>query len=75
MSISVNIFPQLVWTEFAFLTMTNIRHFWVASRFLQRKFTIILNSSKNDKKSPLCGLISQTSAENPPKNGGVRKAN
>jgi hypothetical protein len=55
--------------------MTNIRHFWVASRFLQRKFTIILNSSKNDKKSPLCGLISQTSAENPPKNGGVRKAN
>jgi hypothetical protein len=23
----------------------------------------------------LCGLISQTSAEKPPKNGGVRKAN
>jgi hypothetical protein len=30
---------------------------------------------KNYKKSLLCGLISQTSAEKPPKNGGVRKAN
>jgi hypothetical protein len=30
---------------------------------------------KNYKKSLLCGLISQTSAEMPPKNGGVRKAN
>jgi hypothetical protein len=29
----------------------------------------------NYKKSLLCGLISQTSAEKPPKNGGVRKAN
>jgi hypothetical protein len=27
------------------------------------------------KKSLLCGLIAQTSAEMPPKNGGVRKAN
>jgi hypothetical protein len=30
---------------------------------------------KSYKKSLLCGLISQTSAEKPPKNGGVRKAN
>jgi hypothetical protein len=30
---------------------------------------------KNYKKSLLCGLIAQTSAEMPPKNGGVRKAN
>jgi hypothetical protein len=30
---------------------------------------------KNYKKSLLCGLISQTPAEMPPKNGGVRKAN
>jgi hypothetical protein len=37
------------------------------------KFTIIC--PKNSKKSLLCGLISQTSAEMPPKNGGVRKAN
>jgi hypothetical protein len=40
---------------------------------LQSKFTIICQ--KNYKKSLLCGLISQTSAEKPPKNGGVRKAN
>jgi hypothetical protein len=41
---------------------------------LQSKFTII--RPKNYKKSLLCGLlISQTSAEMPPKNGGVRKAN
>jgi hypothetical protein len=38
---------------------------------LESKFTII---RKNYKKSLLCGLISQTSAEKPPKNGGVRKA-
>jgi hypothetical protein len=30
---------------------------------------------KKFKKSLLCGLISQTSAEKPPKNGGVRKVN
>jgi hypothetical protein len=40
---------------------------------LQSKFTII--RPKNYKKSLLCGFISQTSAEMPPKNGGVRKAN
>jgi hypothetical protein len=40
---------------------------------LQSKFTII--RPKKYKKSLLCGLISQTSAEKPPKNGGVRKAN
>jgi hypothetical protein len=40
---------------------------------LQSKFTII--RPKNYKKSLLCGLISQTSAEMPPKNGGVIKAN
>jgi hypothetical protein len=40
---------------------------------LQSKFTII--HQKNYKKSQLCGLISQTLAEKPPKNGGVRKAN
>jgi hypothetical protein len=40
---------------------------------LQSEFTII--RPKNYKKSLLCGLISQTSAEMPPKNGGVRKAN
>jgi hypothetical protein len=37
------------------------------------KFTI--NRPKNYKKSLLCGLISQTLAEKPPKNGGMRKAN
>jgi hypothetical protein len=40
---------------------------------LQNRFTTI--RPKNYKKSLLCGLISQTSAEMPPKNGGVRKAN
>jgi predicted phosphatase len=43
---------------------------------LQSKFTII--RPKNYKKSLLCGLISQISAEKrqkPLKNGGVRKAN
>jgi hypothetical protein len=40
---------------------------------LQSKFTII--RPKNYKKSLLRGLISQTSAEKPPKNGGVRKTN
>jgi hypothetical protein len=40
---------------------------------LQSKFTII--GPNNYKTSLLCGLISQTSAEKPPKNGGVRKAN
>jgi hypothetical protein len=34
--------------------------------YLQSKFTII--RPKNYKKSLLCGLISQTSAEMPPKN-------
>jgi hypothetical protein len=42
---------------------------WVASNsHLQSKFTII--RPKNYKKSLLCGLNSQTSAEKPPKNGG-----
>jgi hypothetical protein len=40
---------------------------------LQSKFTII--RPKNYKKSLLCGPISQTLAEMPPKNGGMRKAN
>jgi hypothetical protein len=40
---------------------------------LQSKQTII--RPKNYKKSLLCGLILQTLAEMPPKNGGVRKAN
>ena len=35
---------------------------------------IFHHSSKYYKKSLLCGLISQTSPENPPKNGGVKKA-
>jgi hypothetical protein len=38
---------------------------------LQSKFTII--RPKNYKKSLLCGLTSQTSAEIPPKNGGVHE--
>jgi hypothetical protein len=42
----------------------------------QNKLTIYKTNlrQKNYKKSPLCGLISQTSAQMPPKNGGVRKA-
>jgi hypothetical protein len=43
------------------------------TRHLQSKFTTV--RPKNYKKSLSCGLISQTSAEMPPKNGGVRKAN
>jgi hypothetical protein len=81
-------------SQLAFLTMTNIRHFWVASNFhypmqtiktmwkaiFQNKLTIYKANlpsfvQKNYKKSLLCGLIAQTSAEMPPKNGGVRKAN
>jgi hypothetical protein len=48
-------------------------NFSKSTNHLQSKFTII--RPKNYKKSLLCGLISQTSAEMPPKNGGVRKAN
>jgi hypothetical protein len=44
------------------------------NKHLQSKFTIIRQKFFY-KKSLLCGLISQTSAEKPPKNGGVRKAN
>jgi hypothetical protein len=40
---------------------------------MQSKFSII--RPKNYEKSLLCGLISQSSAEKPPKNGDVRKAN
>jgi hypothetical protein len=45
----------------------------------QNKLTIYkanftISRQKNYKKSLLCGLISQTSAGMPPKNGGVRKA-
>jgi hypothetical protein len=44
---------------------------------LQSKFTIICQKVAVYYKKSLfiCGLISQTSAEMPPKNGGVRKAN
>jgi hypothetical protein len=44
------------------------------TNYLQSKFTII--RPKIYKKSLLlCRLILQISAEKPPKNGGVRKAN
>jgi hypothetical protein len=39
------------------------------------KLLLLSFVQKNYKKSLLCGLISQTSAEMTPKNGGVRKAN
>jgi hypothetical protein len=58
--------------------MQTIKTMWKA--IFQNKLTIYkanLSSfvKKIIKKSLLCGLISQTSAEMPPKNGGVRKAN
>jgi hypothetical protein len=81
--------------KFAFLTMTNIRHFWVASNsrwpmqtiktmwkaIFQNKLTIYKANLPSlvqkiiKSRCMFCGLISQTSAEKPPKNGGVRKAN
>jgi hypothetical protein len=57
--------------------MQKIKTMWKA--IFQNKLSIykanLPSFVQKIKKSLLCGLISQTSAEKPPKNGGVRKAN
>jgi hypothetical protein len=58
--------------------MQTIKTMWKA--IFQNKLTIYKANlpsfvQKIIKKSLLCKLISQTSVEKPPKNGGVRKAN